>query len=83
MSAVFDGHELYFAIDVPEFVVHNNIHLFQLPSHSYHVIQALAMCVFGVFKREIADVLITFLERIGMKMPMQTAWLWSYARCGD
>lgn len=44
----------------------NNIDLIQLPSHSSYLTQPLDVCVFGIFKRKITDILGNFAREHGL-----------------
>lgn len=48
-----------------KYVKANEVHLFQLPSHSSHCTQPLGACAFGIFKLHFTDTLTTFPQKNG------------------
>ena len=68
---LLDGHASHLTLEVIRFAMDNNLVIFQLPSHSSHITQPLDVCAFGIFKREITDVLQRWAQDNGNKMPVK------------
>ncbi|CAM9182498.1 unnamed protein product [Ascophyllum nodosum] len=66
---VFDGHALRVNLEVIQLAMSLNIALFQLPSLSSHITQALDVAVFGCFKKAVTAVLTSFPQQHGGQKP--------------
>ncbi|CAB1101083.1 unnamed protein product [Ectocarpus sp. CCAP 1310/34] len=84
---VLDGHASHVTYEVVKLARDLNIVLYQIPSHSSHVVQPLDVVSFGSFKREITKVLSAFPARNGGRVPAKSdmlgilgdAWLRSFS----
>ncbi|CAN0295836.1 unnamed protein product, partial [Ectocarpus fasciculatus] len=84
---VLDGHASHVTYEVIKLARDLNIVLYQIPSHSSHVVQPLDVGSFGSFKREITKVLSAFPARNGGRVPAKSdmlgilgdAWLRSFS----
>lgn len=68
---ILDGHTSHISVEVIRFAMDNNLDILQLPSHSSHVTQPLDVCAFGIFKRQITEVLHGWARTHGNKLPVK------------
>ena len=66
---VLDGHASHVNLNSIQLALSLNIDIFILPSHSSHMTQSLDLAAFGCFKKEVTEVLTSFPQQHGGKMP--------------